>query len=99
MEMVGYHSFTLTPGNGKRIRLRRIKNGVPQGSVLEPLLFNIYISVLPTIVSREYAYVDDLAIVHADGDWQAVVGVLSKNMAAVGEYNISKSSIGVSDQT
>jgi len=49
-------------------------------------LFNIYISDLPIIVSRKYAYADDLAMMHADGDWQAVEGVLTKDMAAVGEY-------------
>jgi len=59
MEMVGNHSFTLTTGNGKRSRLQRLKNSVPQGSVLAPLLFNIYISDLPTTVSRKYAYADD----------------------------------------
>jgi len=41
------------------------------------LLFNIYISDLPTTISRKYAYADDLAIMHADGDWQAVEGVLN----------------------
>jgi len=66
MEMVGNRSFTLTTGNGKRSRLRRLKNGVSQGSVLAPFLFNIYISDLPTTVSRKYAYADDLAIMHAD---------------------------------
>jgi len=34
MEMVGNRSFTLTTGNSKRSRLRRLKNGVPQGSAL-----------------------------------------------------------------
>ena len=67
-EMVGNRSFTLTTGNGQRSRLRHLKNGVPQGSVLAPLLFNIYISDLPATVSRKYAYADDLAIMHADGD-------------------------------
>jgi len=85
MEMVHNRSFTLTTGNGKRSRLRRLKNDVPQGSVLAPLLFNIYISDLPTTVSRKYAYVDDLAIMHADGDWQAVDGALTKGMAMLGE--------------
>jgi len=66
MEMVSNRSFTLTTGNGKRSRLRHLKNGVPQGSVLVPLLFNIYISDLLTTVSRKYAYADDLAIMHAD---------------------------------
>ena len=86
MEMIGNRNFTLTTGNGQRSRLQRLKNGVPQGSVLAPLLFNIYISDLPTTISRKYAYVDDLAIMHADEDWQAVEGALSKYMATVGEY-------------
>jgi len=30
-------------------------------------------------------HADDLAIMHADGDWQAVEGVLIKDMATVGE--------------
>jgi len=55
-------------------------------SVLVPLFFKIYISDLPNTVSRKYAYADDLAISHADGDWQAVEGVLSKDMATAGEY-------------
>ena len=36
-EMVGNRSFTLTTRNGKRSRLRRLKNGVLQGSVLVTL--------------------------------------------------------------
>jgi len=67
-------------------RLWRLKNSVPQGSVLAPLHFNIYVSDLPTTVSRKYAYADDLAIMHADGDWQAVEGALSKDMETTGEY-------------
>jgi len=86
MEMVSNHGFTLTTGNSKRSSLRRLKNGVPQGSVLAPLLFNIYISDLPTTASRKYVYADDLATMHANGDWWAVEGVLIKDMASVGEH-------------
>jgi len=72
--------------SSKRSRLRRLKYGVSQGSVLEPLLFNIYISDLPATVSRKYAYADDHVIMHAGVDWQAVEGVLTKDMATAGEY-------------
>jgi len=86
MEMVSNCSFTLTTGNGQRSRLRRLKNGVPQGPVLAPLLFNIYTSDLSASISRKYAYADNLAIMHADGDWLAVEGALRKDMATLGEF-------------
>ena len=74
MEMVSNRSFALTTGNGQWSRLRRLKNEIPQGSVLALLLFNIYISDLPSTISRKYAYADDIAIMHADGDCQVVEG-------------------------
>ena len=74
----------LTSGNSKRSRLRRLsRRNLPQGSVLAPLLFYIH---MPTAVSRKYTYAYDLAIVHTDGDWQAVEGLLSKDMASIDEY-------------
>jgi len=88
MEMVGNRSFILTTGNGQRSRLPRLKNGIPQGSVLAPLLFNIYTSDLPITISRKYAYAANLAIMHTDGDWLAVEAVLSKDIATPGEYLI-----------
>jgi len=77
MELVGNCRFTLTTGKSKGSRLRRLTNGVPQGSVLPPDLFIISTSDEPITISRKYAYADDLAIIHADEDWQAVVGALS----------------------
>ena len=65
MELVRNRSFTLTTGGSKPSRLLRLKNGVPQGSVLAPLLFNIYIYNLPSITSKEkYAYANDLALLY-----------------------------------
>ena len=64
MELVRNRSFTFTTGDSKQSRLRRLKNGVPQGSVLAPLLFNIYTYDLPSMISRKFAYADDLALLH-----------------------------------
>ena len=49
MELVRNRSFILTTRDSKQSRLRRLKNGVPQGSVLALLLFNIYTYDLPSM--------------------------------------------------
>ena len=86
MELVRNRSFILTTGNGPQSRLRRLRNGVPQGSVLAPLLFNIYTYDLPTIISKKFAYADDLAIFHSTGDWQTLEGTLTLDMKTLSSY-------------
>ena len=57
MELVYNRSFSFTgPGTGKQNKLRRLKNGFPQESVLVPLLFIIYTYDQPVIVSRKFGY-------------------------------------------
>ena len=65
MKLVRNRSFTLTTGDSKQSRLRCLKNGVPQGSALAPLLFNTYTYDLPFVISRKFAYADDLALLHS----------------------------------
>ena len=86
MELVRNRSFALTTGDSKRSRLRRLKNGVPQGSVLAPLLFNIYVYDLPSTVSRRHAYADDLALLYSSDDWKDLEGVLSQDMTTISTY-------------
>ena len=56
--------------DGQRSRLRRMENGVPQGSVLSLIQFNICISNLPETTSRKYGYADDLAILLRRPSWK-----------------------------
>ena len=85
MELIGNRSFTLTTGDSKQSRLRR-NNGVPQGSVLAPLLFNIYTYDLPSMISRMFAYADDLALLHSFGNWKDLEGTLSQDMSTLSSY-------------
>ena len=74
MELLTNRSFTLRTSDGQVSRLRRIHNGVPQGSTLAPTLFNIYISDIPKTTSKQYGYADDLALLAAHKTWEKVKG-------------------------
>ncbi|KAG8232415.1 hypothetical protein J437_LFUL013987 [Ladona fulva] len=47
----------------KESHWRTISNGLSQGSVLPPLLFNLYIHDIPTTNCRRFQYADDMALV------------------------------------
>ena len=83
MKLVRNKSFTLTTGDSKQSRSRRLRNGLPQGSVLALLPFNIYTCDLPSMTSQKYAYAVDLALVYASRDWKAVEDTLSQDMTTL----------------
>ena len=86
MELVRNRSFTLTTGDSKQSRLRRFRNGLPQGIGHHPLLFNIYTYHLPSMTSQKYAYADDLALLYASRDWKAVADTLSQDITILSVY-------------
>ena len=86
MELVRNRSSTLTTGDSKQSRLRRLKNGVPQRSVLAPLLFNIYTYDLPSMISRKFVCADDLALLHSSGNWKDLEGTLSQDISIFSAY-------------
>ena len=65
-ELISNHSVVVQTSNGQQSRLKRINNGVPQGSVLPRLLFNVYIADLPETNPKKYGYADDPALLEHD---------------------------------
>ncbi|KAJ3583832.1 hypothetical protein NHX12_015550 [Muraenolepis orangiensis] len=86
METLSNRSFILQTSSGQCSRLRRLKNGVPQGSVLSPMLFNVNIHDLPDTVSRKYGYADDLAIMLSRPTWKAMEEGLNEDMDTLVAY-------------
>ena len=86
MEMLSNRSFVVHTSDRQRSRLRRMKNGVPQCSVLSPMLFNIYISDLPETTSRKYGYADDLAILLQRPSWKEMEEGLNNDMTILVDY-------------
>ena len=86
MEFVQNLSFAFTTGDSKQSRLQRLKNDVPEGSVLAFLLFNIYTYDLPSMIYRKFAYANDLALLHSSGNWKDLEGTLSQDMSRLSAY-------------
>ena len=86
MELVQYRSFTLTTGDNKLSRLCHLKNGVPPVSVLASLLSIIYTYDLPSMISKKFAYVNGLALLHSSGNWKNLDGTLSQDMSTLSAY-------------
>ena len=86
MVLVRIRSFTLTSGFGKLSRKQRLKNGVPQESVLAPLLFDICTHDLPATTAEKFAYANDLATLDSASNWQALEGTRTQDMATLSAY-------------
>ena len=64
----------------------KIKNGVPQGSVLALTLFNIYLSDMPTTTSLKFGYADDWALTCQAPDISSIERTLTSDLTAMHAY-------------
>lgn len=73
--------------HGKKSRWRNQKNGLPQGSVLSPLLYNIYVNDQPTHPDlKRFIYADDTALCAQGKTFEEVEEKLQEALELLSEY-------------
>lgn len=65
---------------------RTLNDGLPQGSVLAPLFFNLYISDMPETRSRKFGYADDWVLTTQHRSFGETEATLSSDLASLGTY-------------
>ena len=85
--------------NGHSFELKGISSGVPQGSVLGPLLFLIYINDLPNIskILHFYLFADDTNIFFEADNLETLEKIVNKELKWLSHWlNINRLSLNLS---
>ena len=71
MNLLYNRSFVLFAG-GEASKPYKLKNGVAQGSILAPTLYNLYTSDFPSTSCKRYMYADDVALTCSDNQTSVI---------------------------
>ena len=83
--MLACRTFQVVTGEHKSA-LRTLNNGLPQGSVLAPLLFSLYIADMPGTASRKFGYADDWVLATQHKSFEVMEATLSSDLVSLGTY-------------
>jgi retron-type reverse transcriptase len=85
---LGNRNFRVHLGN-QISRTRILNNGLPQGSVIAPILFNIYTHDILCTDSNMFSYADDICIVTQDKKFENIEGTLTSDLLKAWLHNTS----------
>ena len=71
---------------GKRSKWKQNRLGVPQGAVLSPTLFNLYVSEFPEIESEKVLFADDITVFASAVDITEAETQLSRDLEKVSDW-------------
>ena len=72
--------------NDSTSRWYKLHNGLPQGSVLSCLLFNLYIHDLPKSGTRKFLYADDAAFAYQGKNSNKISEKLTNDLSTFGQH-------------
>jgi retron-type reverse transcriptase len=79
--MLSNHYFQVFLGDK-----RRLNNGLPQGSVLAPILFNLYMSGIPITVSKQFQYANEIALTFQTNSFAECETTLEADLDKLDEF-------------
>ncbi|VVC42620.1 Reverse transcriptase domain [Cinara cedri] len=74
------------PKNVQIIKKKVLQNGLLQGSILSPILFNVYTADIIRTNSRKLIYADDIGIVKQGKTFEEIEYNLGKDLAKIQKY-------------
>lgn len=69
--------------NGSKTKYKYLQNELPQGSVLSPILFNIYTADIKETTVRKFMYADDVGLVAQAKSFKKLEYILRKDLCKV----------------